>query len=98
MEHSERWLRELQLAMYKWADAAGLVEVRRNDKPDLESLPRGEAREDGDAAPMRHSRDMLPDPEEALRFLAEEVGLPAGTPLWTVKREWTKNATAVKRS
>ena len=26
------------------------------------------------------------------------MGLPAGTPLWAVKREWTKNATAVKRS
>ena len=47
---------------------------------------------------MQHSREMLPDPEEALRFLAQEVGLPEGTPLWAVKREWTKNATAVKRS
>ena len=47
---------------------------------------------------MQHSRDMLPDPEEALRFLAEEVGLPVGTSLREVKREWAKNATAVKRS
>ena len=97
-EHSERWLRNLQLAMYEWADAAGLVEVRRHDRADPESRPRGETKEDGDAAPMRHSREMLPDPEDALRFLAEEAGLPEGTPLLAVKREWTKNATAVKRS
>ena len=42
VEQSERWLRGLQLAMYQWADAAGLVEERLHDRADPESRPRGE--------------------------------------------------------
>ena len=58
----ELWFRRLQLAMYRWADTTGLVEERLHDQADLEAQPPGETKQDADAVPMQHSREMLPDP------------------------------------
>ena len=73
----EAWLRKLHLAMYRWADDAGLVEERRHNRADLESRLAGETKKDADAAPMENSLEMLPDRVKTLRLLALEASLDA---------------------
>ena len=84
--------------MYRWADEAGLVEERLHDQADLAARPPGETKRDADAAPMQHSREMLPDPDETLRYLFREARLDPDSSLADLKRDWARTATAVRRS
>ena len=69
-----------------------------HDPGDLEARLPGETKKDVDAAPMMHSRDMLPDPVETLKFLIEAAGLDPASSLAELKRECARSATATERS
>ena len=74
------------------------MEERLHDQADPEFRSQGKTKQDEDAVPMQHSREMLPDPDETLRYLAREAGFALDTCMAVLKREWARTSTAVKQT
>ena len=71
------YIERLQKAMYKWAKETNNLKIRKFEGAGLEARPAEETKGDIEAAPMTHSREMLPPVDEFVASLREQLRKPA---------------------
>ena len=73
---SRGYLERLQKAMYKWAKETNNLKVRKFEGAGLKARPAEETKGDIEAAPMTHSREMLPPVDEFVASLRQQLCEP----------------------
>ena len=76
MADSRGYIERLQKAMYKWAKETNNLKIRKFEGAGLEAQPAEETKGDIQAAPMTHSREMLPPVDEFLASLRVQLCKP----------------------
>ena len=70
---SRGYIKRLQLAMYEWAKETNRLTIRKFDGGGLEARLEEETKDDVEAAPMAHSREMLPPVDEFVSSLRQQL-------------------------
>ena len=97
---SRGYIKRLQLAMYKWAKETNRLKIRTFDGGGLEDRPREETKDDIEAAPMAHSKEMLPPEDEFVASLRQQLCEPQASErqlkvaLTRIARQVTRETTA----
>ena len=100
MADSRGYIKRLQLAMYKWAKERNRLKIRTFDGGGLEERPREETKDDIEAAPMAHSKEMLPPEDEFVASLRQHICEPQASErqlkvaLTRIARQVTRETTA----
>ena len=97
---SRGYIKRLQLPMYKWAKETNRLKIRTFDGGGLEERPKEETKDDIEAAPMAHSREMLPPEDEFVASLRQQLCEPQASErqlkvaLTRIARQVTRETTA----
>ena len=95
---SLQWIRQLQIAMYEWANGHNYAVTRNYETAEVDERPHSETREEAGGEPIKHSSNMLLTVEQTREILAVEMAVEYVPSEEDIKKYWRKVTTEIHRS